>query len=452
MLPSLWLGLWNVASPLGSIIGAALGGWFQDWTGRRLSLAMGTFLSAVGVAIIYGSSFLDDINTRRAVFFAGKAFQGGAIGMVTTTTQTYMSEILPPTLRGPILAFFPTFTLLGQLVGAGVIYGCLGLDKGYRVCFATQWAFSAVPLIVTVFLPESPTYLVRKGKRGQAFKAQERLNSPGQDTEETISRLERHIAHERKQAQATYIDCFKGTNTRRTMIVVLSGLLPQIFGLALLAKASYFAQIVGMEANLSLLVLVLGILCGFIANVISIWVLSKVGRRWLTLASLAAATLIWGTMGISGIWSGQATVWYVDRLPKHTAMVGLRRCNRYTAAMLILVIVVCGLGVWPCSYAIGAETSALHMRAKTMGIAWLTAGASAAIFGFVLPYIFNPDEGDLGAKTGFVYAGLCALGYVATFLYVPEMKGRTPAEIDRMFELSLPARKFKTWESETTRP
>ena len=92
------------------------------------------------------------------------------------------------------------------------------------------------------------------------------------------------------------------------------------------------------------------------------------------------------------------------------------------------------------------------MRAKTMGIAWLTAGASAAIFGFVLPYIFNPDEGDLGAKTGFVYAGLCALGYVATFLYVPEMKGRTPAEIDRMFELSLPARKFKTWESETTRP
>ena len=121
------------------------------------------------------------------------------------------------------------------------------------------------------------------------------------------------------------------------------------------------------------------------------------------------------------------------------------KCDRYTAAMLILVIMVCGLGVWPCSYAIGAETSALHLRAKALGVAWLTAGASATVFGFTVPYIFNVDAGDLGAKTGFVYAGLCLIGFVATYLYVPEMKGRTPAEIDRMFELRLPTRKFKHW-------
>ena len=315
MLPSLWLGLWNISSPLGSIVGAVLAGSFQDWYGRRPSFAVGSFLSAVGVAIIYASAFPDDIDARRAVFFAGKAFQGGAIGMVTTTTQTYMSEILPPTLRGPILAFFPTFTLLGQLVGAGVIYGCLGLDKGYRVCYATQWVFSAVPLLVTFFVPESPTYLIRKGKRDLALKAQLRLDPPEQDTEQTMSLLERHIEREREQAQATYVDCFKGTNSRRTWIIVLAGLLPQIFGITLLAKASYFAQVVGMEANLSLLILVVGILCGFLANVASIWVLSKLGRRLLTLVSLAVATVIWGTMGISGIWSGQATVWYVDSRP-----------------------------------------------------------------------------------------------------------------------------------------
>ncbi len=118
--------------------------------------------------------------------------------------------------------------------------------------------------------------------------------------------------------------------------------------------------------------------------------------------------------------------------------------------MLILVVMICGLGAWPCSYAIGAETSALHLRAKAQGLGWLASGASASIFGFVIPYIFNVDEGDLGAMTGFVYAGMCVVGLIITFFYVPEMKGRTTAEIDQMFELKLPARAFKAWTHETT--
>jgi len=431
VLPSLWLGLWNMASPAASMIGAIIGGLFQDWFGRRVSLGTGSFLSAVGVAVIYVSSIPDDIGARRGLFLGGKAFQGGAIGMVMATAQTYMSKILPPVLRGPILAFIPTFTLLGQLIGAGVIYACLDMDNGYVVAYGTQWAFSAVPLIVSFIIPESPTYLVRKGKIDKALKAQKRLNAPGQDTQRTIALLQRSIEREQQETQATYVDCFKAANTRRTMIVVFANLLPQIFGLALLSKASYFIQVVGMDADLSVLVLVLGILCGFLANLASIWVLSRIGRRSLVLTTLAVAIVLWGTMGISGIWSGKATVWY-------------------TAAMMILIIVVCGVGVWPCSYAIGAETSSLHLRAKAQGVGWLTQGASAAILGFILPYIFNPDQGDLGAKTGFFYAGLCVIGFVVSFFYVPEMKGRTPDEIDGMFERKLGARAFKTWSHEST--
>lgn len=116
--------------------------------------------------------------------------------------------------------------------------------------------------------------------------------------------------------------------------------------------------------------------------------------------------------------------------------------------MLTVVVITASLGVWPASYAIGSETSSLQLRAKSQGIGWFTAGASAAVFGFFLPYVFNTDQGNLGSKTGFMYAGLCAVGLVVTFLYVPEMKGRTTAEIDRMFELQLPARQFRHWKSD----
>lgn len=426
ILPSLWFGLWNFASPGASMIGAVVGGLLQDWAGRRASLAVGSFLSAVGVAILFVSNISDAINVRRSVFLAGKAFQGGAIGIVMATTQTYMSEILPPKLRGPILAFFPTFTLLGQLIGAGVIYACLGVDKGYRICFAVQWPFSAIPFVMALVIPESPTYLVRRGRLPQALEAQGRLNPPGTDARQTIDLIARNIEHERQGSKATYVDCFRGTNLRRTLVIVFANLMPQIFGLMLLSKASYFMQVVGMDPDLSLLVLVGGIGCGFLANLVSIWVLSLYGRRLLTLSSLAALVVLWTSIGIGGVWSGDATIWY-------------------TTAALILVVVAAGLGIWPCSYAIGSETSSLHLRAKAQGVGWCTAGASSAVFGFVLPYAFNADQGNLGARTGFIYTGLCAVGWVVTFYCVPEMKGRTPAEIDRMFELRVPTREFEGW-------
>ncbi|KAM0328573.1 hypothetical protein ACHAQA_004981 [Verticillium albo-atrum] len=428
ILPSLWLGLWNFASPGCSMIGALAGGQFQDRFGRRSSLAVGSFLSAIGVAVCFISYLFDDINTRRGLFLAGKGFQGGAIGMVMATTQTYMSEVLPPNLRGPLLAFFPIFTLLGQLIGAGVIYACLGLSNGYTICFATQWPFSALPMVVAFFIPESPTYLIRKEQHEKAFKSQKKLDGPDQDTEGALRVIRKNIEHEKQQAQATYTDSFRKPNRRRTFIVMFANLLPQLFGLTLLSKSSYFLQIVGMADDTSVIMLMLGIVFGLVTNIVSVWILSKVGRRRLLLTSLSVAALIWAGMGVGGIWSGKVVVWY-------------------TAASMISVVIVTSLGAWPCSHVISAETSALHLRAKAQGIGWFTSGAGNSIFGFVLPYIFNPDQGNLRAKTGFVFAGLCLLAAAVTFFEVPEMKGRTPGEIDRMFELGLSARQFKGWKN-----
>lgn len=455
ILPSLWLALWNFISPGLSMPGAILAGSFQDRFGRRPSLALGSFLSAVGVAICYVSNLppTSQINTRRALFFVGKGIQGGAIGMVMATTQTYLSEILPPTLRGPLLAFFPIFTLLGQVVGAVVIFACLNAANGYTIAFASQWVFSAVPIIMAFIVPESPTFLVRKGRYDDALRMQRRFitdsatscpqtsNLGGDDdgvmiattdsAEKAVERIKRDIEREKENAlngrgRATYIECFRGGNLRRTGIVMFSALIPLLFGLTLLGKASYFVQIVGMQANLSVIVLILGIVVGLLANIASMWVVDRFERRTLIMGGLAIAALLWGGMGVAGIWSGPAVVWY-------------------TAASMIAVITICGLGAWPCSFAVGSEVSTLDLRAKAQGIGWFTAGAGNALFGFVLPYIFNPDQGDLRAKTGFVYAGLCILGVVVTYFYVPEMKDRTPAEIDYMFDLGLSARKFKSW-------
>lgn len=118
---------------------------------------------------------------------------------------------------------------------------------------------------------------------------------------------------------------------------------------------------------------------------------------------------------------------------------------RLTAVLMILAVMSAGLTVWPVSYAIGAETSALHLRAKTQALGWFVSHAISAIFGFILPYIYNPDQGNWKAKVGFFFGGLCAISFAVSFFHVPEMKGRTHAEIDHMFDIQLPARAFKKW-------
>jgi hypothetical protein len=109
---------------------------------------------------------------------------------------------------------------------------------------------------------------------------------------------------------------------------------------------------------------------------------------------------------------------------------------------------VCGLGIWPASHVVAAETSSLQLRAKAQGIGWFTSGIATGVFSIILPYIYNVDQGDLKAKTGFVMAGFAFLGVLGVWFCIPEMEGRSPLEIDRMFALRLPTREFKHWASD----
>lgn len=240
-----------------------------------------------------------DITSRRVTFLVGKFVQGSAIGAVMTCAQTYMSEILPKELRGSGMAFFPAFTLLGQLTGALVIFGSLNKEKGYRVAFGSQWPFSFVPILMAFLVPESPTWLVRKGKMERAARAQGRLDPVGVDSKASIEAIARTVHDEEISRKASFAECFHGTNLRRTLIVMWAVSLPAIFGLALLAKASYFLQIVGMKASTSIIFLILGIVIGLLANVASIWIVARVGRRKLVIWSLLGASLLWLSMGVA---------------------------------------------------------------------------------------------------------------------------------------------------------
>ena len=76
-----------------------------------------------------------------------------------------------------------------------------------------------------------------------------------------------------------YVDCFKGVNRGRTMIVAFSFVVPSLFGVPLLASASYFMRVVGMASSLSIIILILEIFWG---SLLTPWVYGS----WVILEEL----------------------------------------------------------------------------------------------------------------------------------------------------------------------
>ncbi len=112
---------------------------------------------------------------------------------------------------------------------------------------------------------------------------------------------------------------------------------------------------------------------------------------------------------------------------------------------MMIILLVVGLGAWPAGYVVGAEVSSLRLRARTQGVAGVFANLVTGVLSIVLPYLYNPDQGRLGGRIGFVFAAFTAVGLFLAWRLVPEMRCRTPGEIDDMFELHLPTREFASW-------
>ncbi|KAH8731609.1 hypothetical protein GQ44DRAFT_755693 [Phaeosphaeriaceae sp. PMI808] len=416
-IPALWLSLWDGIGPLGQIAGTALGGWLMDRLGRRFCLMMGSTIGIVAILNLFFSNRPADKGWRRIILLIGKVVQGFGLGIIKIGTMTYMSEVAPTRLKGPIMSLIPTLTLFGQLIGSIVIF-VVSKDlepKSYLIALGSQWAVAVPPFVMAFLLPESPAYLLLKNKRSSALASFARLLGPKHNAKAAVDRMQHTMEEEARNAvKVTYWDCFKASNRRRTFIVMFAGCIEFLFGLSLLSSVSVFLQQMGMKKSASILFLIAGIIIGGIANLGSSWTVSHFGRRQLITTSFLITAGLWGVMGFAGIKQFSWTPWFA-------------------AGLCSAIITVCGLGCWPASYALLGETSSLRLRSKTMALGALMNNLTGILANFVLPFMYNSDALDWGAKTGFVFAALSLGGAACTYLFVPELKGRSELEIDNFF-------------------
>lgn len=429
-IPVFWVSIWDGIGPLGGIAGSALGGWLLDRWGRRACLKTGSMIGIGAILVFVLASLPSNKDWKRIMILIGKVFQGFGLGIIKIETFTYISEVCPVSIKGAAMSLVPIFTLLGQLIGAIVIFVVSSSDKSsaYTITVGSQWALATPPLILAFLLPESPAYLLKTKKDPQgAVKSFARLLGPKNNARAAMLRMQEALDEEAKtSAKLSYLDCFNAAHRRRTFIVMFAGSIELFFGLTLLSSVSYFLQQVGMDDSKSILFLIGGIVVGLIANTGSTWMVTHVGRRKLTITTLLITSGLWAIMGFAGIKKFDFTPWL-------------------TGGLCTTIVVVCGLGCWPASYAIMGETSSIRLRSRSQALGSLSNNLTTLLMNSVLPYFYNPDALNLGAKTGFLFTALAGIGALLTYLCVPELKGRSALEIDRFFAKGIKSIGSSNW-------
>lgn len=143
-----------------------------------------------------------------------------------TLSTAYASEVVPTVLRPYVTAYVCMCWGAGILLSSGVVRAVASIegDLGWRLPFVLQWIWPVPLFIGAYFAPESPWNAVRRNKFDLARKSLMALQQDGPDKERTVDVTLAYIRHtteleKGETSNASFLECFKGANLRRTEIV-----------------------------------------------------------------------------------------------------------------------------------------------------------------------------------------------------------------------------------------
>lgn len=416
---------------MGEIIGLFINGWVSERFGYRYTIMTCLVLVAAYTAIFFTAQNVQTL-------LVAEILCGIPWGVFQTLTITYASEVCPVALRSYLTCYVNFCWGLGQLIGIGVIKSMLSRDDqwAYRIPYGLQWMWPLPLFVGIVFAPESPWWLVRKGRVEDAKKALLRLTSLNRETDfnadETVAMMVHTTALEENiTSGSSYWDCFKGTDLRRTEIVCMVWAIQNLSGNSFSNYSTYFLESAGLNPSTSYS-FAMGQYAINMAGVFGAWALMSLGfgRRSLYL------------YGLCGLFSMLFVMGFLGLVPAEHRNQGALA----TGSLMIVWALFYQLSVGTVCYSLVSEISTRRLQIKTVVLGRNLYNVVAIITGVLTPYMLNPGAWNWGNYTGFFWAGLCFLCIIYTYFRVPEPRGRTFAELDLLFERGVSARQFASTE------
>lgn len=290
-LNSLWQELVVSITILGAWVLALMAGGLSERYGRKSMILWASVIFTIGSAAM-------GLAWSKYVLLFGRWTVGVAIGIASTVVPMYIAEVAPQKIRGSLVTVNTCFITLGQL-SAAVTAGAFSYDheNGWRWMLTLAAVPSIIQFFGFAFMPESPRWLIRRGRDEEAFSALKRIRGPkNPNLLREFEKIKRNqtdllIQEERRKAQKRniFVAILKKTVTRRALMV--GCLLQAAQQLAGINTVMYYtATIIEMSGVQSQSIAVwlaaptaavnmIFSFCGYLLA-------DKLGRRTLTLGSL----------------------------------------------------------------------------------------------------------------------------------------------------------------------
>jgi MFS family permease len=161
--------------PLGAVGGALMLGPLNEAVGRRMAIIISLILYTVGAALEAGAiSF--------GMMVAGRVILGLGLGIEGGTVPIYVAESVSRKYRGNLVSLYQFMIALGEVFGYIVAAIFVNVKSGsWRYMLGSSLVFSTIMFVGIVYMPESPRFLMHKGKTAEAWFVWKRIR--GEDEE-----------------------------------------------------------------------------------------------------------------------------------------------------------------------------------------------------------------------------------------------------------------------------
>ena len=159
----------------GAFLAASLAGWLSNVRGRKFVIVLGSVVFAIGAIVMA-------VATGLAALVIGRLVIGLGVGFASAVVPCYLSETSPTRTRGFLATFMNLSIVVGQLVASIVAGSFSEVSGGWRYMLG----LAALPAIIQFFtfvlvMPESPSWLVMKGRLQEAGDVLRMIRDPTED-------------------------------------------------------------------------------------------------------------------------------------------------------------------------------------------------------------------------------------------------------------------------------
>jgi sugar porter (SP) family MFS transporter len=446
----------------GTFFGALIAGDLADWIGRKWTVIIGCIIYMIGCVI----QMITSPEHALGPIVAGRLIAGLGVGFESAIVILYMSEICPRKVRGALVSGYQFCITIGIMLASIVVYATKGRDDtgSYRIPIAIQFPWAIILGGGLLFLPDSPRYFVKKGNLPAAVNALARVRGQPEDSVYVQTELAEIVANEEYERAlipsttwyGSWANCFKGglweskSNLRRTILGTSLQMMQQWTGVNFIFYYSTpFLQSTGAIED-SFLMSLIFTLVNVCSTPLSFWTVERFGRRSILIVGAFGMLVCQFIVGIIGVTVGfnHTHPAPTEANPDATIANNISAVNAQVA--FIAIFIFWFASTWgPGAWVVIGEIFPLPIRSRGVGLSTASNWLWNTIIAVITPYMTHPNKGNMKSSVFFVWGGLCTCAFVYSYFLIPETKGLTLEQVDKMMEETTPRTSAK-WKPTST--